>query len=121
MLNTLTLENEKLSGEGFKNKSKVPRCLLHDPRAEISYVPMKNIFRGDIRNLCSQGTQRTDKFGFFLRDYTVHDQFFILNVPELIYQIYSCCSYLKIVDFNGAFKKLSLEIYLNKIRRQRLE
>ena len=85
-------------------------------------VATDNIFRGDIRNLCSQGTQRTNKFwGFFLRDYTVHDQFFILNVPELIYQIYSRCSYLKIVDFNGAFKKLSLEICFNKIRRERLE
>ena len=55
-------------------------------RAEISYMyaPTKNIFRGDIRGLCSQGTQGTNKFGFFLRDYTVHDQFFILNLPELI-------------------------------------
>ena len=55
-------------------------------RAEISYMyaPTKNIFRGDIKGLCSQDTQRTNKFGFFLRDYTIHDQFFILNLPELI-------------------------------------
>ena len=56
-------------------------------RAEISYMytPTKNIFRGDIRGLCLQGTQGTNKFGFFfLRYYTVHDQFFTLNLPELI-------------------------------------
>ena len=77
VLNSLALENEKLSGEGFKNKSIL--------RAEISYVPMQTNFRGDIRGLCSQSTQRTNKFGFFLRDYTVHDQFSILNLPELTY------------------------------------
>ena len=57
VLNSLALENEKLSGEGFKNKSIL--------RAEISYVPMQTNFRGDIRGLCSQSTQRTNKFGFF--------------------------------------------------------
>ena len=46
------------------------------------------------------GCAENKKTGVFLRDYTVHDQFFIPNLPELISQIHSRCSYLQIVDFN---------------------
>ena len=105
--------------EGFKNKSK--EKYLSTLRAEISYkYSHKNIFREDIRGLCLQGTQRILYLFFCVTTCTRSVTFFILNLPELTSQICSRCSFLKIVDFNGAFKKLSLEICLNRIRRERL-
>ena len=95
-------------------------CLPYE-HAEISHnCPHKNIFREDIRGLCWQGRlQRTNIF--FLLDYMYSiSSLFWVNLPELTSQVYSRCSFLKIVDFNWAFKKLSSEICLNRIRRERL-
>ena len=111
VLNTLTFESEKLSGEGFQNKSKVP-----------IYPTSRNLLCSHEKQVSARRVGREQiNVGFFLHDYTVHEQFFILNLPELTFKICSCCLYLKIFDFNGAFKRLSLEICLNRIRRERLE
>ena len=69
---------------------------------------------------CLQAFSCSPLHNFFAQLHVL-DQFFILNLPELTSQIYSRCSYLKIVDFNGAFsfKKLSLEISLNGYKDER--
>ena len=71
-----------------KNKSRIP---VYPLSTELSYVPMKNVFRVDIRGLWLQVTQRTNIFFAWL--HVLDEFFYILNLPELTSQIYSRCSY----------------------------
>ena len=81
MLNTLTLENEKLFGEGFKNKSKVP--VYSTSRNLLHVCPHEKHFSWGHKRSLPAGYAGNNNIWGFLCDYTVHDQFFILNLPEL--------------------------------------
>ena len=77
-------------------------------RVEISSVPKENIFREDKRDLCSQGTQRTNIF-FCVTTY--------LYSESTRVDISNIFALLVFEDrrLQRSFEKLSSEICLNRI------